>query len=136
MVVYIASKSPLPLVPFRTEDPGLNVTELDDHEEPVRRLFSLPHTAQAGSHTSCGCGFNEGRQYADDFNDPPELKADSLRSSAQLAQYVREHAVEEMFSCWSGDENVPKEFERSITPEDLVKLGFFFREGEFFKVLL
>ena len=134
MVVYIASRLPLPLVPFRQDAPGFNVTELEEYEQPVRQHFTVPHIVQAGSHTSCGCGFNEGRGHPEAYDDPTAERADALRSSAQLAQYVREHHVEQIFSCWSGDESEPPEFERRITPDDLVAEDFFFREGELFSV--
>ncbi len=134
MVVYIASRSPLPLIPFREDAPGFNVTELNEHERPVRQHFTLPHIVQAGSHTSCGCGFNEGREHPEVYDDTAAERTDALRSSAQLAQYIREHRVEQMFSCWSGDESEPPKFERRVTPADLVAPDFFFREGELFIV--
>lgn len=135
IVVYLASRSPLPLIPFREDAPGFNVTELDEQEQTVRRHFTLPYVVQAGSHTSCGCGFNEGREYpAEAYDDPATERADALRSSAQLAQYVREHRVEQIYSCWSGFESDPPELERRITPNDLVEEAFFFDEGELFRV--
>lgn len=134
MVVYIASRSPLPLIPFRADAPGFNVTELNDHEQPVRPHLTLPHIVQAGSHTICGCGFNEGREDSGVYDDPTAERTDALRSSAQLAQYIREHRVEQMFSCWSGDESEPPKFQRRVTPADLVAPDFFFREGELFSV--
>ena len=48
----------------------------------------------------------------------------------QLARYVRQHRVEQIYSCWSGDESEPQEFERRVTPEDLVAEEFSFRERE------
>lgn len=109
MVAYIASPSPLPLIPWRQDEPGFNVTELTEHERPVLQHLGLPYVCQAGSHTSW---------------------ADALESSSRLARYVREHRVEQIYSCWSGDESQPKEFERHIKPGDLVAPDFFFRERE------
>jgi hypothetical protein len=130
MVAYIASRSPLPLIPFQENAPAFNVTELTEHERPVLSHLALPHVRQAGSHTSCGCGFNEGREHPEVHDDPAAERADALESSARLARYVREHRVEQIYSCWSGDEGEPQEFERHITPEDLVAEDFFFRERE------
>jgi hypothetical protein len=90
----------------------------------------LPHVRQAGSHTSCGCGFNEGRQYPEVHDEPALERGDALESSARLAQYVREHSVEQIYSCWSGDEGEPQQSVRHITPEDLVAETFYFRERE------
>jgi len=126
MVVYIASRSPLPLVPWRDDAPAFNVTALTEHGERVRSHFSLPHVRCAGSHTSCGCGFNEGRHPEAD----PQERAAALESSAQLARVVREHRVEQIYSCWSGDEGEPQEFARRIDPSALVADDFVFRERE------
>jgi hypothetical protein len=130
MVAYIASRSPLPLIPWQPSAPAFNVTELTGHEQPVLRHFSLPHVRLAGSHTSCGCGFNEGREHAEVHDDPVAEQAAALESSARLARYLREHGVEQIYSCWSGDESKPKEFERRIKLDDLISPQFFFRERE------
>jgi hypothetical protein len=130
MVAYIGSRSRLPLIPFREDAPAFNVTELSEPEQAVLRHLALPYVRQAGSHTSCGCGFNEGRQHPEFSDDPAAERVASLASSARLAEYVREHRVEQIYSCWSGDEGEPKEFERHVTPEDLLAENFFFRERE------
>ena len=124
MVIYIASRRPLPLVPWQPDARAFNVTALTEHEEPVRRHFTLPNICCAGSHTQCGCGFNEGRGYQGDDNTA------SVASSARLARFVREHGVGQIYSCWSGDEGQAREFERSISPEALVADDFLFRERE------
>lgn len=129
MVAYIASRSQLPLIPWRQDAPAFNVTELTAEEQSVCRHLAFPHVRQAGSHTSCGCGFNEGREYPD-YNNLAAARVDALKSSVQLASYIREHRVEQIYSCWSGDEGEPKEFERHITPTALVAEDFFFRERE------
>ena len=128
MVAYIASRSPLPLIPWQQDAPAFNVTELTEHEQAVCRHLALPHVRQAGSHTSCGCGFNEGREHPEVYDDPAAERADALESSLRLERYVREHRVEQIYSCWSGDEGEPKEFERRVTPDALVAEDFFFRE--------
>ncbi len=130
MVAYIASREPLPLIPWQQDLPAFNVTELTERERPVVRHFSLPHVRQVGSHTHCGCGFNEGREHPQVYDDPVAERAAALESSSQLARYVREHRIEQIYSCWSGDEGEPKEFERHIGPGDLVAPEFFFRERE------
>ena len=130
MVAYIASRSPLPLIEWQKEAPAFNVSDLTEHEQPVRSHFALPHIRQAGSHTGCGCGFNVGREYPQAYDDPVAERADAMKSSAQLVDYIREHHVEQIYSCWSGDESQPKEFERHIKPDDLIAPDFFFRERE------
>ena len=130
IVAYIASSSPLPLIPWQQGAPAFNVTELTEGEEAVRCHLALPHVRQAGSHTGCGCGFNEGREHPEVHDDPAAERADALESSSRLARYVREHRVERIYSCWSGDEGQPQEFERRVTTEALVAEDFFFRERE------
>jgi hypothetical protein len=130
MVAYIASRSPLPLIPWEQDTPAFNVTELTDHEQPVCRHFASPHVRHAGSHTGCGCGFNEGREHPEVYDDPAAERGNALESSSRLACYVREHRVDQIYSCWSGEESEALEFERRITPADLVAGTFFFRERE------
>jgi len=130
MVAYIASRSTLPLIPFQESSPAFNVTELTRHEQRVLSHLPLPHVRQAGSHTSCGCGFNEGREHPEVYDAAGAARADALVSASGLARYVREHHVELIYSCWSGDEGEPQEDERYVTPEDLVAEDFFFRERE------
>ena len=75
IVVYIASRLPLPEIPWRNDAPAFNVS------------------------------------------------------------YVREHHVEQIYSCWSGDEGEPQVFVRSITPEALVAEDFFLRERELLTIV-
>lgn len=130
MVVYIGSNEPLPLIPWRDDAPAFNVEALSEFTECVRTHFSRLNIRYAGSHTSCGCGFNEGRDYYDiEFGDPKERVA-ALRSSVQLVEYIRAHQVDQVYSCWSGDEDKPQEHAREIAPEALLKEDFVFRERE------
>ena len=93
LAVYIASKQPLPLIPFQREMPTFNVRVLNESEETaLRQYLTLLHICEAGSDTHCGCGFNHGRDKPEDYT--PEDRADSLESSKRLAQYVRENCVE------------------------------------------
>jgi hypothetical protein len=130
LVAYLASRSPLPLVPWQSDAPAFNVSELTEHETAVGRILPLPHLRQAGSHTGCGCGFNEGREHAELYGELSAERAEALKSSAQLVRYVREHHVEQIYSCWSGDESAPKESERHVTLETLASEDFYFRERE------
>lgn len=130
MVAYLASRSPLPLVLWQPDARAFNVTELDEHEQPVLRHFSIPHVRQAGSHTNCGCGFNEGRGHPEAYAGQAAESAAARESSSRLARYVRAHRVEQIYSCWSGDEGEPKQFERRIRPDDLVAPEFVLRERE------
>jgi len=134
MVVFIASRSPLLLIPWQQDTPAFNVADLSAHEERVRSKFTLPHISYAGSHTQCGCGFNEGREHPQAYADPAAERVDALKSSSQLVRYIREHRVEQIYSCWSGDEAEPQKFERRISPDTLTVGDFFFRERELLNI--
>jgi hypothetical protein len=54
-------------------------------------------------------------------------RADSLQSSPKLVGYIREHHVEQLYSCWCGDESELQESERRIAPDALLAPDFFFR---------
>ena len=129
LVVYIAAPAPLPLIPWDQNAPAFNVTDLTATEEPVRRHFTQPHVQQAGSHTGCGCGFNEGRQYAG-YDGADEQRATAIQSSSQLARYLVDHRVSQVYSCWSGDESEPQASVRTITIDALLEPDFYFRERE------
>ena len=135
MVVYVASRLPLSLIPWREEAPAFYATELTEDDEGVRRHFALPHIVYAGSHTNCGCGFNEGREYPEAYDDPEKERAGAMESSRRLVEYAKEHRVEQIYSCWSGDEGEPREFERRVTLEELVAPEFFFREKELLTIV-
>ena len=130
IVVYIGSRSPLPLIPWNPETPAFNVTALTEHEMSACRHFTVPHVRYAGSHTDCGCGFNEGREYPDAVDEPATKRTEALRSSSLLANYIRANQVEQIYSCWSGDESENREFERRVSPDALIAEDFFFRERE------
>ena len=130
IAVYVAAHSPLPLIAFDERTPAFNVSALADQEQIVSRHLNFPWVRHAGSHTGCGCGFNEGREYPPVDADPIAERSDSLESSGQLVQYVRNHRVEAIYSCWSGDEEEPQEFGRRISPADLLAEDFYFREKE------
>jgi len=130
LVIYIGSRSPLPLIRWSQDAPAFNVTELTERERPVCRHFAAPHVRQAGSHTGCGCGFNEGREHPQVYDEPSTERANALLSSSKLAEFVRENQVEQIYSCWSGDEGESKKCERRVTPEGLAAEDFFFRERE------
>ena len=72
----------------------------------------------------------EGRQYPEAYSDSVKERAGAIESSRRLGEYAREHQVEQIYSCWSGDEGEPREFERRVTLEELVAPEFFFRERE------
>jgi hypothetical protein len=134
LVVYLAGSSPLPLIPFQQDAPAFNVTELTDAEQVVRSKFASPFVVCAGSHTQCGCGFNEGRTRPYRDVDPDEQRA-TLESASRLVSYLREHGVQQLYACWSGDEGEPVESERRIRVEELLASDFVLQEREMLTLL-
>jgi hypothetical protein len=96
LAVFIASDQPLPLVGWDEAEPAFNVMPVSEHEEVVRRQFSLAYAVYAGAHTGCSCGFRS------DDEDPASL----AQSRAALLKYIEEAAATgpvEVFACWEGD---------------------------------
>ncbi len=94
--VFIASDALLVLVPWDSASPAFNTVPLSEHEDSVRRQFSLSQVVYAGAHTGCSCGFHS------DKDDPAAV----TRSRAALVQYLRkasEAGPVEVFVCWEGD---------------------------------
>jgi len=94
--VFISSDQPLPFVAWDEGEPAFNVVPLSEHEEIVRRQFSLAHTVYAGAHTGCSCGFR-----SDDEN-----PSAATRSRAELLKYIEQAAASgpvEVFVCWEGE---------------------------------
>ena len=146
MALYIASDRPLPLIEQRETSkdamssptwPGeaqrFHTAQLRPEQEAVRAHFSLPHVLYAGSYEGCGCGFNFGREYPDVEDDEGHLIA-ARESVAELARYVRDSGVREIYSCWFDDEAKPTAKERAVTPDILTSQEFFFAERELVRV--
>jgi hypothetical protein len=130
MAVYIASDRELPLVPWNDGAPSFHVDDIDESDATVRTQITEPHVCYAGSHEGCGCGFQLG-EYPDFEDDERELKRASLD---QLAEYL-ERAIASgarirLFACWEGDQAMPIEHRRVLTPSDLRGDDFFFLERE------
>lgn len=130
MVVYVGSRSPLPLIPWLEAERAFNVSELTEHEEAVRTHFKMSNVRHAGSHTRCGCGFNEWRNTGDEVREIWGRSDGARASFDRLVSYLREHRVESIYSCWSGDEGMHRLLARQIKPDDLMEPFFQFQERE------
>jgi hypothetical protein len=146
MAVYIASDRPLPLTKqpeypkdcissptWPMEAQRFHTAELRPAQEAVRSHFQFPHVLYAGSYEGCGCGFNFGREYPSDEDDPKHLTV-ARESVADLIRYVRESGVRQIYSCWFDDEAKPTAHERTVKPEALAAQDFFFREQELLSI--
>lgn len=145
MALYLASDRPLPLIEQREipkdalssparprEAQRFHTALLRPEQEVVRSHFSLPHVLYAGSYEGCGCGFNFGRDQ-DAEDDEGHLIA-ARESVAELARYVQDSRVREIYSCWFDDESKPTALERTVTLDALTSQEFFFREQELVRI--
>lgn len=130
MVVYVGSRLPLPLISWRESERAFNVSELTEHEVAVRTHFKVANVRHAGSHTQCGCGFNEWSDSGGEEQETSSKSDEAKASIARLVSYLREHRVDSIYSCWSGDEAKHRLLARRIKPEDLMDAYFQFQERE------
>jgi len=111
--VFLASDSELPLIDWKVEQPGFNVSELLPSEESVRKFLQRRHVYALGSHTHCGCGFQRNED-----NDP----ADVMQSRRALNSYVTaalNRGPADLFVCWNGEAPDVLEGELTLVVEDL-----------------
>jgi hypothetical protein len=144
VAVYIASDKPLPLIPFDVGKPAFNVSEIGERSATVKQQFTKPHVYYVGSHTGCGCGFqNHSDMYGTDFGTDPEEIVAGRESRQRLAEYLRAALATqeslELFASWEGDEEYEPASRGVIVPEDLVDEHTYFlgqnSEPEFLSIV-
>ncbi len=129
-VYYLGSDSSLPiLVP--ADSKGFHVRELNLSERVVRRNLPFKNVRYLGSHKGCGCGFrNEGNAYQDASE---AEKAATQADHDSLVAYLQSLPVQQrpiqIFSCWSGGEELPAEYFSSYRIPDLARPTFAFSIG-------
>ncbi|MEO8376103.1 MAG: hypothetical protein ABI579_00400 [Candidatus Sumerlaeota bacterium] len=146
MAFYIASDRPLPLTkqPVYEKDcissptwprdaQRFHTAALRQEQETVRSHFNCPHVLYAGSYEGCGCGFNYGREYPGEENDPEHRRA-ANESVSELLRYVRNFGVREIYICWFGDESKPTLRERSVTLQELASPEYVFEDRELLRI--
>ena len=113
LVVFAGSTASLRLVPWTDTAPGFYARSLAPHEESVRGVLPFAHLMFLGAHTGCGCGF---------ILDGADEPADVRRSREALARYVARalgNGPTELYVCWNGDEEQPRERQLTLTPDEL-----------------
>ncbi|MFP4052731.1 MAG: hypothetical protein ACLFV7_02585 [Phycisphaerae bacterium] len=144
LMLYIASDTPLPLLPPGKQNPMFSISPLPRHATAVTRQFAKPYIYLAGSHTGCGCGFEDDQDRAgvDLGIDAAEIAA-GRESRRQLAMYLRGALAGrdslEVFVCWAGDESKPTHRRVELTPEPLIEEHTWFLgdnfEPEFIRIV-
>ncbi len=131
LAVYIASDKTLPLIEWKKEKPAFNVVPLTKHENGVKRQFSRPFIAYAGSHEGCGCGFfKEGEEVKE--LEIVQANYDSLVN--YLKKLKEQGASIEIYSCWEGDQEEEPEFTEKMTLEEISGQHFEFKEKAYYKI--
>ena len=134
MVYYLGTDGEAPLTPpWSKAAPAFYISEIDGPErEHVIRHLPHRNVVYIGSHEGCGCGF---RSYRDGYLMEGDAKdTDTDADHAGLAEYLDHLPASErpiqMLGCWSGDEKMPIEHTREISPSELLNPDFGFRERE------
>lgn len=92
VMVYLASDTPLKMVPWMENAPAFNVTNLSDDETRVAAQLTTPFLACAGSYEGYGCGFQYSKWPAESYS-TEELTL-CRRSLEELADQVVEGSFE------------------------------------------
>ena len=133
LALYIASNSPLTIIPWNEKNPSFHVTSLLKAEEVIKTHLNLKNIVYAGSYEGCGCAFNYGREYPEYENDSEELhKANN--SYSQLCEYlydlITQNILVQILCCWEGEQKISPSIFREIKYSDLRKEDFFFIQNE------
>lgn len=126
LMLYIAADHPLPLIPWHQEKPDFHVAALSETDKIVRHHFSKPHVRYAGTEEGCGCPFNYGREYPENETEEADL-AIARRSRERFVNYLRLNRVQEIYSCWAGEEAEKPEARRELSPEMILNDDFIFQ---------
>jgi len=131
LAVYIASDQELPLIAWNEQKRAFYVGELSAADDVVRRQFSVPNVRYAGSDAGCGCGFFKDGVVGQEL-------VEAQQNYEQLAAYISERlnsgAQIQLFTCWEGDQQSPKESSDNIEANNLLEKDFEFREKYFYQI--
>ncbi|HYJ90954.1 MAG TPA: hypothetical protein VEV84_06585 [Pyrinomonadaceae bacterium] len=129
--VYVASDDELQPIKWIEDRPAFNIRDLEQWNSEVRRQFSLPFVAYAGSHAGCGCGFiREGTAYPELV----EVEENYFKLATYLSELRDKGASIQIFSCWGGDEGHKRDFNYQISISQLLEKEFEFQERAFYEI--
>jgi hypothetical protein len=119
MALFIAADNPLPVITWDEATPAFHVQELSEWEQAVRQQFTRRYVYFLGAHTGCSCGFAYGQMPPGTAADESEEAAGRLSVSqlqAYLATAVQQQREVELFACWEGDWELPREAHHDVAP--------------------
>lgn len=131
LVLYLASDKVRPAIAWDESNRRFHVTLGDPSSERARRNFSKPNVHYVGSDNGCGCGFRQEHDYT---SDDPEQEASKRDNHQRIRDYLSsclaDESSVELYSVWSGDEELPTEHTRVVALSDLLDPGFAFLERQ------
>jgi len=119
LALYIASNTPLPVIPWDRKKPTFHVVSLPESMSAVRKLLPYPHIYYVGSHEGCSCAFN----YEHEIKSGLELR-DYLRKALAVTDEI------EGFSCRPGQEPLNVKHSVTISPSGVALPEFFLQDGQ------
>ena len=131
LVLYLGSEKRRPLIAWDGSAPRFHVKGDDADAKKASTHLRKPNVYYVGSDNGCGCGF---RQEHDAMIDDAEELASKADNHTLLHEYISKCLADEdsieLYSCWSGDEALPMEFDRTISVDELVDGDFWFAEKQ------
>jgi hypothetical protein len=131
LVLYLASERTRPAIAWDESCPRFHVKHDDPDAALAAQQFTKPHVHYIGSNEGCGCGFRQEHDYT---SDDPEQEIAKRNNQQYLYDYVAsclsDESSVELFSVWSGDEQLPVEHSRNITLPELLDPNFSFLERQ------
>lgn len=145
-VLYMASRSPVPLIPWDERNRGLWTAELTERDAAVKGKFTMPSVAYVGSDLHCGCGFRHVMFQKGDWPeeyladepdyDPGETQPNHDALVIFLHQHFFAEPFVELYGLWDGGFDAPAEDHQEIPVTRLSDPRFHFREGGFYRVTI
>ena len=143
-VLYIATPTPLPIIPWNDQTRGIHTEQLSEHDKGVAAHFRHPHVCYIGSDTHCGCGFRNatyqnGSWPAAEWRPEEDTSHIEAQPNHQrLVEFIQTHlsGVDsfELYGRWEGDIEAPALSDQSIAMERLLDLEFYFRDRGHYSV--
>ena len=137
-VLYIASDSPIPDIPWDDTAPKLHTTALTEHDSAVRGAFTKRNVKYLGSSNHCGCGFrhpsNQIGEWPEEYliGNDPEFGSDTQEDHDSLYKFLIQQSKStneiEIYGCWDGEFSEPPARHEKIQVDDVVSDEFFLRE--------
>jgi hypothetical protein len=136
LVLYLSSDRRRPEIAWNESEPRFHVKRDDPDAARANKNCSKSHIFYVGSDNGCGCGFRQEHDYT---SDDPEQETSKRDNQQRLHDYVAtclaDESSVELFSVWSGDEELEPEHSRTISPSEILDPDFHFLERQLTTVI-